>query len=94
MNTFHEGNKETSILEDWLPRFSGKESICQAVDAGLIPGLGISPGGGNGNPVQYSCLGNLMDRGTWWATVHGVAKNRTRLSNQIAAATLKNYKIL
>ena len=42
-------------------------------DMGLIPGLGRSPGEGNGNPLQYSCLGNSMDRGAWWATVHGVA---------------------
>ena len=41
---------------------------------GWIPGLGRSPGGGHGNPLQYSCLENLMDRGIWWATVHGVAK--------------------
>ena len=40
-------------------------------DAGLIPGWGSSPGGGNGNPLQHSCLGNGMDRGAWWATVHG-----------------------
>ena len=43
-------------------------------DWGLIPGLGRLPGEGNGNPLQYSCLGNPMDRGTWWATVHGVTK--------------------
>ena len=43
-------------------------------DTGLIPGLGRSPGEGNGNPFQYSCLENFMDRGAWWATVHGVAK--------------------
>ena len=41
---------------------------------GMIPGSGKVPGGGNGNPLQYSCLGNLMDRGAWWATVHGIAK--------------------
>ena len=46
-------------------------------DGGLIPGLGRSPGEGNGNPLQYSCLVNAMDRGTWRATVHGVAKSRT-----------------
>ena len=40
-------------------------------DVGLIPGLGRSPGGGNDNPLQYSCLENLVDRGAWWATVHG-----------------------
>ena len=44
---------------------------------GSIPGSGISPGGGNGNPLQYSCLENPMDRGAWWATVHGVEKNGT-----------------
>ena len=43
-------------------------------DRDLIPGLGRSPGVGNGNPFQYSCLGNPMDGGVWWATVHGVAK--------------------
>ena len=43
----------------------------------MIPGLGRSPEGGNGNPLQYSCLGNPMDRRAWWATVHGVAKNKT-----------------
>ena len=48
-------------------------------DSGSIPGLGRSPGGGHGNPLQYSFLGNLMDRGAWRATVHWVAKGRTRL---------------
>ena len=43
-------------------------------DASLVPGLGRSPGGGNGNPLQYFCLENPMDRGVWWATVHGVTK--------------------
>ena len=51
-----------------------------AKDMNLIPGSGRSSGGGNGNPLQYSCLGNPMDRGAWWATVHGVAKNQTQLS--------------
>ena len=50
-------------------------------DAGSIPGSGRSPGGGPGNPLQYSCLENPMDRGTWWATVHGVAKSRTQLND-------------
>ena len=49
-------------------------------DTSLIPGLGRSPGEGNGNPLQYSCLENPMDRGAWRATVHGVAKSRTQLS--------------
>ena len=48
-------------------------------EAGSIPGLGRSPEGGHGNPLQYSCLENPMDRGAWWATVHGVTKSRTRL---------------
>ena len=47
---------------------------------GLIPASERSPGGGNGDPLQYSCLGNPMDREAWWATVHGVAKSRIRLS--------------
>ncbi len=59
----------------------GKESACNAGDPGSIPGLGRSPGEGNGNPLQYSCLENPMDGGAWWATVHGVAKSRTRLSD-------------
>ena len=55
----------------------GKASACNAGDPGSIPGLGRSPGEGNGNPLQYYCLENPMDRGAWWATVHGVAKSRT-----------------
>ena len=62
----------------WL---RSKESTRQAGDIGLIPGSGRPPGEGNGNPRQYSCLGNPMDRGAWWATVRGVAKGQTRLSN-------------
>ena len=54
-----------------------KESACNARDLASIPGLGRSSGGGHGNPLQYSCLENPMNRGAWWAIVHGVAKNRT-----------------
>ena len=54
----------------------GKESACSAGDLGSIPGLGRSPEEGNGNPLQYHCLENLMDRGAWWAAVHGVAKSQ------------------
>ena len=50
-------------------------------DAGSTPGLGRSPGGGNSNPLQYSCWGNPRDRGAWWATVHGVEKSWTQLSD-------------
>ena len=59
----------------------GKESACDAGDPGSIPGLGGSPGEGNGYTIQYSCLENSMDRGAWWATIHGVAKSQTWLSN-------------
>ena len=55
----------------------GKESNCNAGDLGVIPGLGRSPGGRHGNPLQYSCLENPMDRGAWQATVHRVTKNQT-----------------
>ena len=58
----------------------GKESACNAGDLGSIPGLGRSPGGGNGYPLQYSCLKNSMDRGTWQAAVHRVAKSWTQLN--------------
>ena len=54
-----------------------KESACSEGDLGLIPGLGRSLGGRHGNPLQYSCLENPIGRGTWWATVHGVAKSQT-----------------
>ena len=61
----------------WLPRWlSSKELACQAGETGLIPGLGRSPGEGNGNPFKYSCLGNLMERGAWLATVHRVVKSQ------------------
>ena len=65
--------KTTKGLLQWLSR---KESACNAEatgDTGLIPGLGKSPGGGNDNPLQYSCLGNPMDRGALWAAVHEIA---------------------
>ena len=59
----------------------GKESACNAGDPGLIPGLGRSPGEGNGYLLQYSCLENSMDRGAWRATAHGVTKSRIQLSD-------------
>ena len=63
-----------AILTTGFPGDSdGKESAGNAGDLGLIPGSGRSPGEGNGNPLQYSCLENPMDRGAWRATVHGVA---------------------
>ena len=73
------------MQEDWpglcLPGGSaGKEPACGA-DPSSIPGSGRSPGEGNGNPLQYSCLENLMDRGAWWAAVQGVAKSWAHLSD-------------
>ena len=59
-----------------------KASAYNAGDWGSIPGSGRSPGEGNGTPLQYSCLENPMDRGAWWAAVHGVAKSQTRLSDE------------
>ena len=59
----------------------GKASACNAGDLGSMPGSGRSPGEGNGNPLQYSCLENPMDGGAWWATVHRVTKSRTQLSD-------------
>ena len=61
------------------PFSDSKESICNAGDPDSIPGLGRSSGEGNGNPLQYSCLENPIDREAWRATVHGVAKRWTRL---------------
>ena len=58
----------------------GKEGTCNTGDAGSIPGSGRSPGEGNGNPVQYSCLENAMDRGAWWAAVQGVTRVRHDLA--------------
>ena len=53
----------------------GKESACSAEDPGSVPVLGRSPGEGNGNPLQYSCLENSTDRRAWWATVHGIVSS-------------------
>ena len=59
----------------------GKASVCNAGDPGSIPGSGRSPGEGNGSPLWYSCLENPTDGGAWWATVHGVTKSWTGLSD-------------
>ena len=78
--TVHGVAKESDATGD----SDGKAPACNAGDLGSIPGLGRSPGEENGNPLQYSCLENFMDRGAWWATVQGVAKSRTRLSDFIS----------
>ena len=70
------------VYADFPGGSDGKESACSAGDPALIPGLGRSLRVGNGNALQYSCLENPMDRGAWWATVHGVTNSRTRLSDE------------
>ena len=72
------------LTEEWIKKIwyvCTVESAYNAGDSGSIPGSGRSPGEGNGNPLQYSCLENSIDRGTWWATVHGVTKSQTQLSD-------------
>ena len=69
----------------------GKESACNAGDLGSTPGSERYPEEGNGNPLQYSCLENPMDRGAWWAIVYRVVKSRTRLTNR---ACTKNLNIV
>ena len=64
----------TPVLLSFPGGADGKESTCNVGDLGLIPGLGRSPEGGHGKPLQYSCLENSMDRGAWWATVQGVTE--------------------
>ena len=70
-----------NMAQGFLGGSNSKESACNAGDPGSIPRSERSPGEENGNPLQYSYLGNPMDRGTWWATVHGVTTSRTPLSD-------------
>ena len=87
--SLHLKKKSLNILSGELPwwlKESGdslddKESTCEAEGPGLIPGSGRYPEEGNGYPFQYTCLENPMDRGAWWATVRGVTKSQTQLSN-------------
>ena len=74
-------NLPTTVLMGFPGASDGKESTCNTGDLDSIPGLGRSPGGGHGSLLQYSCLENPMNRGVWWATVHGVAKNQTQLGH-------------
>ena len=70
--------------EVWPMSLSGSsavESACSAGDTGSVPGSGRPPGAGNACPLQYSCLENPMDRGAWWAAVHGFKKSQTQLSD-------------
>ena len=70
-------NIQTLLYMGFLGDLVVKNPPANTGDAGLIPGLGRSPGEGNGNPLQYSCLGNPMDKGVWLITVHGVTKSQT-----------------
>ena len=77
-----------SRLPWWL---RGKESACNAGDAGSIPWSGRSPGEGNGNPLQYSCLENPRDGRTYWAAVYGVAQSWTRLKQLSSSSSIISY---
>ena len=79
----------TLDLFDFPGGSEGKASACNAGDPGSTPGSGRSPGEGNGNPLQYSCLENPTDGGAWWATVHGVTKSQKQLSNLIFTFTFR-----
>ena len=78
---FHRAASTTPLPRGAHGGSDGKESACSAGDLGSTPVLGRSPGEGNGNTLQYSCLENPMERGAWWATVHGVTKSWTQLSD-------------
>ena len=78
-------------LHWWL---SSKKSTCNAGDVGSVPGLESSPEEGNGNPFQYSCLGNLMDRGAWQAAVHEVTRVRHNLVTKFCKAIILQLKKL
>ena len=80
--------KLSTLFKSGLPGGS-KESACNTRDAGSIPGSGRSLGGGNGNPLQYSCLENPMGRGAWQATVHGVTRVRNDLVTKPTNQALK-----
>ena len=75
-NVINKSMDNIALIPQWL---SGEESACNAGDVGSIPGWGRSCGGGNGNPLQCSCLENPMDRGAGRATVHGVPKKSDRI---------------
>ena len=81
----------TYIIDDSPGGSNSKAFVYNAGDPGSSPGLGRSPGEGNGNPLQYYCLENPMDRGVCWATVNGVAKSWTRLSDFTFTFTFTLY---
>ena len=76
VNRLYPSTSQVALVVKYLPANAG-----EIRDTGSTPGSERSPGGGHGNPLQYSCRENPMDRGAWWAAVHGVAKSRARLSD-------------
>ena len=90
----HRHGYNFSLLSLRLPWcLDSKESTCNTGDSGLIPGLGRCPGEGNGYPLQYTCLEDLMDRGTWRATVHGFTKSRTQLKRPRTHARILSSQV-
>ena len=81
------GTSQVTLVVKNLPANAGDKR-----DMSLIPGLGRYPEGGNGNPLQYSCLENSMDREAWWATIHGVAKSQTQPSTHRRRKELKQER--
>ena len=88
--SFVSGYQRTGGLPQWL---RGKESTCNAGDPSLIPGFRRSPGEGNGYPLQYSYLGNPMDRGAWWVTIHVVSKE-SNIATKTATAREFAFELL
>ena len=82
------------LVQGFLGGSDGKESACNAGDLDSIPGLRRSPGEGNGNPLQYSCLGNPMERGAWYAIGQGVAQSQTQLSDEHFHSLFKLFQKL
>ena len=81
------------LLKGFPSGLGGTESACNAGDPGWMLGLRRAHGEGNCKPTQYSCLENLLDRGAWWATVHGFAKSQTGLSSCFTFILLKYFSV-
>ena len=79
-----------SVLWDFPGGSVVKNPPANSGDTGAVSGLGRSPGGGNGNPLQHCCLENPIDRGAWWATVHGITKRLPRLSGCLCRSQVKD----
>ena len=88
------GGNTFKVLSLGFPGSSNnKKSACNGGDLGLIPGLGRSPGGQHGNPLQYYCLENPRDGGAWWAAIYGVSHSQTRLK-QLSTSSSSQYSCL